>query len=274
MSESETVRQPFRIGFVGWGAIATRVASLLAERGVESVEIAAIATHAGHGDLLLPAGAVCVETPFGLEGLGLDMVIECAGRPAVAEWGEAALRHAKSFVVSSTSAFCDEALLTRLTEVARAAGSRLIVPSGALGDLGALAAASALPLDAVTHAIVKPPRAWKGTKAEEAVDLDTIAGRTEFFTGSAREAATLYPQNANVAAITALYGIGMDKTRVVLVADPAATRNGHQVTAEGAFGRLVLKLENEPLKTNPKSSEMTALSIARLIENQVSPLVR
>lgn len=268
------MRQPFRIGFVGWGAIATRVASLLAERGVEGVEIVAVATHAGHGDLLLPAGAVCVETPSGLEGLGLDMVIECAGRPAVAEWGEAALRHAKSFVVSSTSAFCDEVLLDRLTEVARAEGSRLVVPSGALGDLGALAAAAALPLDAVTHAIVKPPRAWKGTKAEEAVDLDTIAGRTEFFTGSAREAATLYPQNANVAAITALYGIGMDRTRVILVADPTATRNGHQVTAEGAFGRLTLTLENEPLKTNPKSSEMTALSIARLIENQVSPLVR
>lgn len=274
MSGSETVRQPFRIGFIGWGAIATRVASLLAERDIKGIEIAAIATHAGRGDVALPAGTVLVETPAGLEGLGLDMVIECAGRPAVAEWGEVALRHAKSFVVSSTSAFCDETLLAHLTEVARTAGSRLVVPSGALGDLGALAAASALPLDTVTHSIVKPPKAWKGTKAEEAIDLDTISARTEFFVGTAREAATLYPQNANVAAITALYGIGMDRTRVVLVADPAATRNGHQVTAEGAFGRLTLTLENEPLKTNPKSSEMTALSIARLIENHVSPLVR
>lgn len=42
----------------------------------------------------------------------------------------------------------------------------------------------------------------------------------------------------------------------------------------GAFGKLELRLENEALKSNPKSSEMTALSLVRLIENSVAPLVR
>jgi aspartate dehydrogenase len=148
------------------------------------------------------------------------------------------------------------------------------MPSGALGDMGALAAASLLQLDKVVHTIIKPPLAWKGTAAADVLDLDTLTDRTEFFSGTAREAADRFPQNANVAVISALSGIGLDRTRVVLVADPGASRNGHQVSASGAFGRLEMLLENEPLEANPKSSEMTALSLVRLIENGVAPLVR
>jgi aspartate dehydrogenase len=32
-------------------------------------------------------------------------------------------------------------------------------------------------------------------------------------------------------------------------------------------------LENRPLLSNPKSSEMTALNLVRMIENRVSPIV-
>jgi aspartate dehydrogenase len=71
-----------------------------------------------------------------------------------------------------------------------------------------------------------------------------------------------------------LAGIGLDRTRVELVADPAASRNTHRLNASGAFGRLEMLFENEPLKTNPKSSEMTALNLVRLIENEVAPLAR
>lgn len=275
MSVSDKRKRCLRVGFVGWGAIAGRVAELLAERQPAGVEIVAVAVRESsrerHG---LPAGARLISEPEELAGLDIDMVIEAAGRPAVAIWGEAALRHATSFVVSSTSAFCDDALLERLVAVARDTGSRVVVPSGALGDLGALAAASVLPIDEVTHTIVKPPRAWAGTRASEIVELERLDTRTEFFAGSAREAADRFPQNANVAVISALSGIGLDRTRIVLVADPDISRNVHEVSASGAFGRLELKLENEALKSNPKSSEMTALSLVRLIENSISPLVR
>jgi aspartate dehydrogenase len=74
--------------------------------------------------------------------------------------------------------------------------------------------------------------------------------------------------------ISALAGIGLDRTRIELVADPAATRNVHHIRALGAFGRMELRFENEPLGANPKSSEMTALNLVRLIENQFAPLAR
>ena len=115
--------------------------------------------------------------------------------------------------------------------LARVNHARIIIPPGALGGMDALAAAALLPLDSVTHEIVKPPAAWRGTPAETALDLDALTERTAFFTGSAREAAGAYPQNANVAVISALAGIGLDRTRVSLVADPAARLNGHAVEA-------------------------------------------
>jgi aspartate dehydrogenase len=274
MSASEwTGGRRLRLAFIGWGAIATRVAALLAGRSTP-VEIVAVAVRdASKARPDLPSGARLISEPNGLAGLGLDMVIEAAGRPSVPAWGEAALRHAKRFAVSSTSAFCDEALLTRFVAVARENGSQLIVPPGALGGMDALAAASAARIDEVVHSIVKPPRAWRGTAAETLLDLDALTEPKAFFSGTARQAADAFPQNANVAVISALAGIGLDRTRVELVADPAASRNSHRLSASGAFGRMELLFQNEPLKTNPKSSELTALNLVRLVENQLAPLV-
>jgi aspartate dehydrogenase len=275
MSASEPVDcRRLRLAFVGWGAIATRTAELLSERQAP-VDIVAVAVRdAAKPRPGLPAGAHLISAPDELAGLDLDMVIEAAGRASVPVWGEAALRHARRLAVSSTSAFCNEALLGRLVEVARGNGSQLVIPPGALGGMDALAAASAVRIDAVVHSIVKPPRAWRGTAAETLLDLDMLTKPKIFFAGTAREAADAFPQNANVAVISALAGIGLDRTRVELVADPAASRNAHRIAASGAFGRMEMLFENEPLKTNPKSSELTALNLVRLVENQCAPLAR
>ncbi|MER8387052.1 aspartate dehydrogenase [Mesorhizobium sp. M1380] len=230
MSGFDKTARRLRLCFVGWGAIAGRVAELLADRQPAGVEIAAVAVRdAGRERARIPAGARPIAGPADLAGLDIDMVIEAAGRPAVAIWGEAALRHCGSFVISSTSAFTDEALLERLIAVAREAGSRVVVPPGALGGMDALAAAAVLPLDEVVHTIIKPPRAWQGTRAADLVDLDALSECTTFFTGAARQAAGEFPQNANVAVISALAGIGLDRTLIELVADPALSRNCHRL---------------------------------------------
>ena len=112
------------------------------------------------------------------------------------------------------------------------------------------------------------------TAAADMIDLDSLARATTFFQGTAREAADRFPQNANVTIVSALAGVGLDRTRVILIADPAAVMNGHRLSAEGDFGRLNVSIDNRPLATNPKSSEMTALNLVRLIENRASPLAR
>lgn len=262
-----------RIAFIGWGAINSRVGALLAERKTP-IEIVGIATmDTAEARAALPAGAPFLLAPTELAALKPDLVVEAAGRAAIEQWGPAALEASPEMIIASTSAFVDDDLLARLVALAERNGSRIQVPSGAIGGIDSLAGAAVLALDEVVHQIVKPSRAWKNTPAEKLFDLDALRERKVFFSGSAREAAASYPQNANATVVTSLAGIGLDKTRVELVADPAASINSHRITARGAFGQMEIVLENRALVTNPKSSELTALSLVRLIEHRVKHLV-
>lgn len=258
---------------VGWGAIGQRVATLLADRGLP-IRIVAVAVRAPtqlrQG---IPEGARLISDPGELAGTGARLVVEAAGRDSVMPFGRSALKAGMDFAVSSTSAFVEEETLAELVSTATQHGRQLFVPPGALGGVDALAAASRLGLSRVEHRIVKPAAAWRGTQAEALHDLDALDAPLTFFTGSARVAAAHFPQNANVAVITSLAGVGLDRTTVSLIADPHATLNRHEIIAEGDFGVLDIKLQNRPLASNPKSSEMTALNLVRLIENRVSGMV-
>jgi aspartate dehydrogenase len=262
------MQKRLRIVFIGFGAINSRVADLLKTRNAP-VDIVAVATKDDPAERArIPDGVPFLASPSELVALKPDLVIEAAGRAAIDAWAAAALAAAPAMIIASTSAFCDDALLPRLADIADKHGSRILIPSGAIGGIDALAGAAVLGLDAVTHRIVKPPVAWKGTPAETLIDLSTLTQRTVFFEGTARDAASQYPQNANATVVTSLAGIGLDRTRVELIADPAVHLNGHTITAEGGFGRMTITLENNPLATNPKSSELTALSLVSLIEQQ------
>ena len=93
------------------------------------------------------------------------------------------------------------------------------------------------------------------------------------FRGNARDAALTFPKNANIAATTALAGIGFEKTEIELVADPAVTQNVHRIAAEGVFGSMNVEINANPSPDNPKTSHMAALSIMRVLENRVSAIV-
>jgi aspartate dehydrogenase len=152
-------------------------------------------------------------------------------------------------------------------------GSRILLPAGAVGGIDAIAAMRVGGLHMVRYRSRKPPAAWCGSPAEKAVDLDKLPGRTVLYRGSAGEAALLYPQNANVAAAVALAGLGFDATEVELVADPEAPGNVHEIEAEGVAGRFAIQLQDKASKTNPKTSTLAALSVARALNNLQSSIV-
>ena len=112
-----------------------------------------------------------------------------------------------------------------------------------------------------------------GTAAEKAVDLAGVTSPVCFFTGDAREAASVYPQNANVAAAVALAGAGFEKTKIELVADPSAAGNLNEIVAEGPFGKFEIRQLGKTRPEAPRTSISAPLSIVRAVLNRGSGLV-
>ena len=183
-------------------------------------------------------GIDVVEALDDLLARGPTLVAEVAGQSAVAEHGDAVLRSGIDCLVISVGALADPALFARLRSAAHDGNSRILLPAGAIGGLDAIAAMRVAGLTSVRYRSRKPPAAWRGSPAEQAVDLDQLTRRTVLYKGTAGEAALLYPQNANVAAAVALAGLGFDATEVELVADPDAPGNIHEIEAEGVAGTL------------------------------------
>jgi len=252
-----------RLVLIGWGALNRAVVPQLNE----SLEVVGVASRQPLKREDLPTGAQWIGSVDELADLRPDLVAEAASYDAVVPWGHAALRCGADVVVSSVAAFADQARLVALRDLAEANDRKVVIQPGALAGVEALAAARLLGLDGVEHRIIKPPSAWRGTLAEELVDLDRLTEAEEFFSGSAAETAVQFPKNANVAMTSALAGVGPETTRVVLIADPTALMNRHELLARGSFGRLDVLVGNHPLPDNPKTSALAALSMARVLNN-------
>lgn len=199
-----------------------------------------------------------------------DLVLECASQQAVVEWGVAILARGWRLAIISIGALADAELHQRLQQQVQQYHGELQLLSGAITGMDGLAAARLGGLDNVTYQSCKSPASWRGSAAEQYIDLDNVKEATLFFEGSAREAARLFPANANVAATIALTGTGMDNTCVQLKVDPHTKHNTHTIHADGDFGEFHIVLNGNPLVSNPKTSTLAALSAVqaccRLVE--------
>jgi len=81
-----------------------------------------------------------------------------------------------------------------------------------------------------------------------------------------------HPKNANVGAMIALAGIGMDATQLRPIIDPIRTADRHDVEAEDALGRFEFPVEGNALPGNPASSVLSAMSLVRAARNPSAPV--
>ncbi|MET3515079.1 aspartate dehydrogenase [Pseudacidovorax sp. 1753] len=248
----------FRIALIGFGSLGQAIAAELAAGRLRGVGILGALLPAGQQTDAVPQVWHDVEA---LIAAGPDLVVEAAGHGALQAHGRACLQAGLDLVAASVGALLDPVLHGQLKEAAHEGGSLLHVPSGALGGLDYLRAARRTGPIWVHYQGRKPVLAWRGTAAETLVDLGRIESATAFFRGSARDAARLFPQNANVVAALALAVGDADAVSVELIADPQSTRNSHHVSAEGDAGIFRLSVENLPMPGNPKTSRVTAYSI-------------
>jgi len=262
-----------RVSMIGCGAIGVGVMELLKSDPEVVFDLVVVPENA-----LESAGATVRRlAPNARVGVGLDssrpdLLVECAGHRAIEEHIIPALESGIPCLVVSVGALSEPGLADALEQAAMRGKTQVQLLSGAIGAIDALAAARIGGLDSVVYTGRKPAAAWKDTPAEQVVDLDTLTEAVVIFEGSARDAARLYPKNANVAATLSLAGLGLDRTRVRLLADPAATENVHHVEASGAFGGFELTMRGKPLAANPKTSALTVFSVVRALNNRAHAL--
>jgi len=248
-----------RVGLIGLGAIGLGVLRHVREHAAGGFEL--VGAFVRDPSRQRPPGSPpLVASLADLLALRPDVVVECAGHAAFRASVPAALRGGCDVIAFAAGALADDALLVEVREAARAGGSRLRIPSGAIAGLDALAAASVGGLDRVTHTIRKPARAL--LPADEAAALREPR---ELYIGPAREGVVRFPESANVAAAVSLAGIGFDRTVMRVVADPHAGRNQHVVEAQGAFGALRVEVANIPSDENPRTGRLTAMSAFRAL---------
>ncbi len=266
-----------KVGLIGCGAIGTVLAEAIdsgraGETTLEAVfdvvpeSVERLVKHLKHR----PNGYLDFEQ-F-LKESEADIIVEAASQEAVKLYAEQVVKAGKNIMIMSVGALLDEDLRGSIEAAAREKGCRVIVPSGAIGGIDAIKAARMGGLDRVTLTTRKNPDSLKYSPYfQKAVkDPSKMKGPVVVFEGPAEEAVKAFPANVNVSAVLSLAGVGGAKTVVRIVADPSATRNIHEIEAEGRFGKLNIRLENIPHPDNPKTSYLAVLSAIETLRSITS----
>lgn len=260
-----------RVAIAGLGAIGRALAKSLTA-GVPGLTLAcAAAGDRAKAQAWLDAqGIACPLVELSDFPKHADIAIECAPASALERICTPMLEAGKQVMVLSAGA-----LLPRpeLIEIARKHGGRIVVPTGALLGLDAVAAAAEGNIHSVRMITRKPPQGLKGAPYLEknAISVEGLTEAKRVFSGSAREAAAGFPANVNVVAALSLAGIGPDRTVIEIWADPSVTRNCHTIEVESDSARFSLSIENIPSE-NPKTGKIVALSVLAALRKLSAPL--
>lgn len=275
--------EALRVGLIGFGAIGRDVAAALQEgragdAALVSVLVRDVAPYVSGGDLnaerLIAEQAVLfTDDPEIFFAAGLDLVVEAAGQDAVRQVGARVLGAGMDFLVASIGAFTDDALYTELRTLVDAGNGRLLLAAGALPAVDWMQAAAAAPVYRVLITQTKPVASWGATPAAGLVDLDGLVAPAVFFEGTAREAAATFAKSSNITAMLALATVGLDATRVRLVADPTRDRMHTRIDFDGEAGTVSVEWEGVPSATNPSTSADVPLAIVKAIRNLTAVVV-
>ena len=251
---------PLRVGLIGLGAIGQDLVRLAQETAPDQIEfVGAIVQDLDKPDRMLPVFGSVDE----IMSRQPEVFLEVAGHEGLRTHGIEVLSRGLDLYFLAVGSLADPGFESEFRAAAEASNGQAIVVSGAIGALDAISAAKAGGLDRVQHTVRKHPATLLGPDEGAGINEET-----EVFRGNARDAALAYPESVNVTAAVSFAGIGLDRTEVVVMVDPAVDRNVHTVEAEGAFGSLRFEVRNVPSAQNPKTGALVAMSCLRQLRKR------
>jgi len=248
-----------RVGLIGCGAIGSSIARVIDE-DFDEVDLVAVFDRDIDKALELvkklkrsrPRVTSSIEEML---EQSIDLVIEAASPEAVERYIVDIVARGKSIVVLSSGAFLNRDLLQKTIQIAENTGARIYIPSGAIGGIDILKAASLLGINELVLTTRKNPKA---------LGLDDIDKPLTIFEGDVIEAVKRFPLNINIAATIAL---ATNKTPIVkIIADPNINENIHEIYAKGLFGEIRIEIRNKRIDEKSRSSLITVFSVLQLLK--------
>ena len=227
-----------RIGLIGFGFIGRQVYDrLLADPALETAfvhnrsdfALASVPQSLRLRDL--------VEAP----ARAADLVVEMAHPSFTRDYGAQLLRSC-DYLPLSVTALADDGLRELLLGTARAHGTRLLLPHGALMGTDNLAEGDWREVS-ITF--------WKNPAhidfSESGIDPATITEETVVYDGPVRGIAARYPRNVNTMVTCALATTGLDACRARLIAVPRLNVGKIRIEAKGKDGALLVLHKEQPM---------------------------
>ena len=267
------------VGLIGFGAIGQVVAGALLRGEAGRARLVSVlcrhpsAHEAARAGMPGMESVVFTDSADAFLAAAPGLVVEAAGQEALRQLGPRVLGAGCDLMVTSIGAFGDEGLFETFCAAAERSGARLLLASGALPATDWMMSAALAGDCSASITQSKPVVSWRGTPAEELVDLGSLAQARCFFEGSAREAARRFPKSSNITAMLALVSAGLDATRVRLVADPLSPQMRTLIEFRSAAGALKLEWEGVPSLLNPKTSADVPLNVVKALRNLSGPVV-
>ncbi|ATZ61674.2 MAG: aspartate dehydrogenase [Methanosarcinales archaeon Met12] len=265
-----------KIGIVGCGAIGKTICRAF-DQGIINAHLTALSDRdpvsaQELADSLVNIRPRVMDTSALIDAV--DLVVECAAQSAVPDIVIPALEKGRDVMIMSIGALTDERLWRRIKSLASEHDCRVYLPSGAIVGLDGLKSASMAKMSSVMLITRKHPSGFQGAPyiEQHKIDLNALKKATIIFEGCAEDAVRAFPANVNVAATLSLAGIGTKNTRVRIIADPALSRNVHEIYVEGEFGKFETRVENVPSPDNPRTSYLAALSTIATLKKIVDEI--
>lgn len=209
-----------RIGIIGGGVIGKALFDHIANLEGVAVDYVLVADRHRSGRSATMA-AVAIDDAREALARKVDLVLEAATPDLLASLGPELLGDS-DLCGFSCSALAAGTVETTIREAAAKNGRRFFVPHGAILGLDGLVDGR----EQIDRVVI--------TTTKSGASLGLAANATGIlFEGSTREACVQFPRNVNVHAAVALAGIGFDRTRSVVVADPTTKAMRHHIAVSG-----------------------------------------